>query len=161
MTISAWRIIKSKHAGDAFSGEGARRYGGRWNHKGTPIIYAASSVPLGILEMLVNLQDESLLPSYVVFKIEFEQNIVEALEVSDLPSDWRSSPAPVEVKNIGDVWFKELRSVVLAVPSAVTPNEPNYLFNPTHPDFGSVITSGPYPHDVDTRLLGLAKANEE
>lgn len=111
--------------------------------------------------MLVNLQDESLLLSYVVFKIEFEQNIVEALEVSDLPSDWRSSPAPVKVKNVGDVWFKELRSVVLAVPSAVTPKEINYLFNPIHPDFGSVITSGPYPLDVDPRLLGISKANEE
>ncbi|MCI0493899.1 RES family NAD+ phosphorylase, partial [candidate division KSB1 bacterium] len=36
------------------TGTGARQYGGRWNHKGTGIIYTSESRSLAILEYLVH-----------------------------------------------------------------------------------------------------------
>ena len=55
MTVVAWRIFKPKHEATAFTGEGARLYGGRWNSKGTSMVYAASSQSLAALELLVHL----------------------------------------------------------------------------------------------------------
>jgi RES domain-containing protein len=63
LTITAWRIYKPKHRASAFTGEGARRFGGRWNSKGVPLIYTSSSISLASLEMLVHLQAAEILKS--------------------------------------------------------------------------------------------------
>ena len=51
----AWRIVQAHVADRAFTGEGARRYGGRWNSKGFAVIYTSSSISLAILEVLVHI----------------------------------------------------------------------------------------------------------
>ena len=53
--LKAVRLVSPQYVDNAFDGEGARRYGGRWNSKGTSIVYAASSLALAALEMLVHL----------------------------------------------------------------------------------------------------------
>ena len=50
MMLTAWRIVQAHRITSAFTGEGARRYGGRWNHKGVPIVYAAGSLSLAAIE---------------------------------------------------------------------------------------------------------------
>lgn len=60
---NVWRIVTARFAEEAFSGEGARRYGGRWNRKGIPMVYTAGSQSLALLEMLV--QDQPLRANYV------------------------------------------------------------------------------------------------
>ncbi|MBC8006624.1 MAG: RES domain-containing protein, partial [Prolixibacteraceae bacterium] len=42
----------ARYAGTAFSGEGARLYGGRWNRKGVPMVYTAGSQSLAMLKCL-------------------------------------------------------------------------------------------------------------
>ena len=61
--ITVWRLVTARFAATAFSGEGARLYGGRWNRKGAPMIYTAASQSLAMLEILV--QDEPLCARYV------------------------------------------------------------------------------------------------
>ncbi len=60
MKITAWRIFKKKHRASAFAGEGARRFGGRWNSKGVAIIYTSGTVSLAVLEILVHLETPRL-----------------------------------------------------------------------------------------------------
>lgn len=55
MKRRAWRIVKEKHAATAFSGEGARLYGGRWNSVGTSLVYTSGTKALAALESLVHL----------------------------------------------------------------------------------------------------------
>ena len=57
--VRVWRLCKSKHA--AFDGEGARLAGGRWNRRGTAVVYASESLSLAALELLVHV-DAALLP---------------------------------------------------------------------------------------------------
>ena len=56
-----YRLIKSEFAHDAWSGQGAHLYGGRWNHKGTPAVYASTQISLAALEILVHINQEQLL----------------------------------------------------------------------------------------------------
>ena len=60
--VSCWRIVSVRHArapSEAFSGRGAELFGGRWNAKGTAMVYASESIALAALETLVH-YDESL-----------------------------------------------------------------------------------------------------
>lgn len=161
MIISAWRFTKSKHAHAAFSGEGSRQNGGRWNNKGIPLVYASSHVSLAVLELLVNIEDTSILTAYVLFGFELDEDIVEVFDDSKLPHSWRASPPPSAVRKIGDTWYQESHSVALSVPSAVIPSERNYLLNPSHPDFSKSVlrTTEPMTYDFDPRLVELSRSS--
>jgi len=151
---TGWRLVKSKHAAQAFDGEGARLYGGRWNAPGTRMVYAAETAALAVLEMLVHLQKSSLLSSYVLFALHFEEASVVRLDRSRLPADWRAFPAPPELQRIGDAWARDRSSAVLAVPSAILPKESLYLLNPEHPGFDAIVIDPAEPFQLDRRLLG-------
>ncbi|MGH2620305.1 MAG: RES family NAD+ phosphorylase [Anaerolineales bacterium] len=153
MTLRAWRIVKRKHSRDAFNGEGARRFGGRWNSPGAPVVYTAEHVSLAVLEILVHLQFGSLLQEYVLFRVDFEQTFVEILEVSALPKNWRTYPAPLSLRALGDQWIADSRSAVLSVPSAIVPIERHFLLNPQHADFTRIKVGQSQPFSFDARLL--------
>jgi RES domain-containing protein len=150
---TGWRIDKSRHASTAFNGEGARLYGGRWNSPGTRMVYTSGSVSLAVLEVLVHVQEARLISSYSLIAARFDDALIERLDHSRLPDGWRSYPAPPELQHTGDEWVKSQRSAVLEVPSAVVERESNYLLNPAHPDFSSVIIGEPEPFTFDERLL--------
>ena len=151
MTLRAWRIVKRKHQGDAFSGEGARLYGGRWNSPGTPLVYMAESQSLAALEMLVHLESQELLFSYVAFEVNFDSTLVTDLE-SSLPKGWDEEPVPRKIRLMGDKWIKEKSSPILRVPSAIVTSERNYLLNPAHQLFEKVQIGQAAPFRVHHRL---------
>ena len=153
--VTAWRIVKARHATNAFDGEGARLEGGRWNSPGSPMVYTAGSAALAALEMLVHVGRGATLPAYVLIACSFEETLVSRLDRSRLPAHWRSYPAPPGLQLLGDEWLKSNTSPVLEVPSAIIPTEPNYLLNPRHRHFASVALSPPEPFDLDLRLLKL------
>lgn len=153
MTIHAWRIVKARLAADAFSGDGARVYGGRWNSPGIRVVYTAGSTSLAILGMLVHLQAQDLLQRYVVFEVAFTKSLIRTVGLDELPKAWRRSPPPEIVQRVGDVWIGMGDTAVLQLPSAIVPGEWNYLLNPAHPEF-SKITIGPKQRiKFDPRLL--------
>jgi RES domain-containing protein len=90
---------------------------------------------------------------YVVFACSFDDSLVEKVQTPDLSSDWRSHPGPTALRLIGDQWFKESRSAVLQVPSAVIDSESNYLLNPEHRNFRRNTISEPQRFALDLRLL--------
>ena len=136
----------------AFSGEGARLYGGRWNSRGVPVAYAAGSRSLALLEVLVHLGVPRLLRQYLLIPVTFARDDVETL--GDLPEDWRAHPAPRSTQQAGDAWARNAISPLLQVPSVILPTEPNYLVNPHHPDFSALEIGVPEVLDVDERLTG-------
>lgn len=151
--VSAWRITKRKHARSAFTGEGARLYGGRWNSPGTAIVYTAESRSLAVLEILVHLDSPELLKKYVLFQVEIDESYIGDIDRWALPRNWRTEPAPSKVQNIGDEWSTNGTSAVLRVPSSLVPGESNFLLNPRHPDFPKLKFSEPIPFQFDGRLI--------
>jgi RES domain-containing protein len=152
LTLSAWRITKQKHAKSAFSGEGARIYGGRWNSPGTAMIYTAQSQALAVLEMLIHLDSPELLKRYSLFEVEMDLLYVAELDLSNLPRNWRANPTPAGVRALGDDWVASRRSVALRVPSALVPAESTFLLNPQHPDFSKLCIGKAVPFQFDPRL---------
>ncbi len=152
--ITAFRICKTKNVAAALDGEGAWRYGGRWNSRGTRVIYLAGSLALAALEMLVHLQDEKLLAEYSYLDAQFDSKLI--MTVSDfrpLPKDWHLSPAPLSIQQWGDAWAATESSAVLQVPTSIIPLENNYLLNPHHPDFKKIAFGKPRKFVFDGRLL--------
>jgi RES domain-containing protein len=153
VSVSAWRIVKRKLAREAFSGEGARLYGGRWNSPGVSVVYTAQSQSLAVLELLVHLETSDLLYEYVVIEARFDTSLITRISKSDLPKDWRSSPPPPSARAIGDAWIAEEPSPVLELPSAIIPAERIFLLNPQHSAFPQIEIGEPTPFEFDLRLI--------
>lgn len=152
--ITVYRITKFRHLATALSGEGSRIAGGRWNSPGLRLIYAAGSVSLATLEIMVHLEDYALmLNAYAILPVSFPAKLVEKLKPHRLPPGWDSPTAGAASQSVGDVWAREGRSAVLAVPSVVIPRETNYLINPAHADFSEVKAGEPVGLKVDPRLI--------
>jgi RES domain-containing protein len=151
--ITAWRIVGVNHKDKAYSGEGARIYGGRWNSKGVAVIYTAGSLALASLEMIVNLPAPKLLQKYVRIPARINPDLVLDLPEEVLPGDWNSRPIAPSTRVIGDQWIKEQHSAILKVPSIVVPEEYNYLLNPAHPDFVNIRIGKPVAYYFDPRLV--------
>ncbi|WP_235516609.1 RES family NAD+ phosphorylase [Caballeronia cordobensis] len=158
MTLMAWRVVTERCADSAFSGEGARLYGGRWNPKGVALVYTAQTQSLALLEMLV--QDSPLRARYVMIPGRIPETLIERVDPSNLPPDWRELSARTELQQIGAMWVKTRTSAVLAVPSAIVPAETNYLLNPSHPDFAQIAIGARDEWETDPRLLRRAARND-
>jgi len=153
VSVVAWRIVKSRFAKQAFSGEGARRFGGRWNSPGHAIVYTAESQALAALEILVHVDSENLLRKYVATPVTIEEDLISSLDLAKLPRNWKAFPAPRATRMLGDHWALSRESAVLRVPSVVIPDENNYLLNPLHEDFKKLIIGAPKLFRYDWRLM--------
>lgn len=151
--IEAWRIATKAARGTAFSGDGARRNAGRWNSLGIPVVYTASHRSLAMLEILVHLRGKGPLPAYITFPIGFDESLVEHVGLATLAAGWDAEPASASSQAVGDNWAREARSAVLAVPSAVVPEEINYLLNPNHAQFSTIAIGDPSLCRFDPRLI--------
>ncbi len=152
--LNAWRLVTPKHGDqrDAFSGEGARLFGGRWNSPGTPMVYSSASLSLAALETLVHADRRRFERDYVTFKLHLPEELVLELRESDLPEDWRARAVSEGARRIGDAWAEARASVALSVPSVIVPNERNYLLNPLHPRFSELVIDPAEAFRLDARL---------
>lgn len=142
-------LTRSKPA-QAFSGEGGLHYAGRWNSRGTRVVYTSSSVALACLETLVHLQMLAKSEERWLFTIDVPDRYIE--ELRQRPSDWDAEPATAASKAVGDRWRTSTRSVALLVPSVVVPVEYNALVNPRHPHFQLDWVKKPARFRYDPRL---------
>jgi RES domain-containing protein len=150
---SAWRIVVQSEASTAFSGEGARRYGGRWNSQNVRVIYNSEHQSTAALEVFVHNKPFNPNEKYKAFRLEWPDSFTERFPAEKLPANWRVFPPPVEIKEIGDRWVQERRSAVLALPSVISPADTNFLLNPEHRDFKRIRIAPPIDFEFDSRLL--------
>ena len=150
--VLAWRLCASYRKPWAFSGEGAARRGGRWNHPGVRIVYCAESRSLAALEVLVNVDDAGRLGAieWICIPAVIPETLIE--KPGRFPPSWRQFPHSVETREFGTQWAHEKRTAALRVPSVVVGGEFNYLLNPLHPAFAQVKIGRPEPFTFDPRL---------
>ena len=148
-----FRIAKTVYIRD-LSGAGPRRYGGRWNHKGTAVLYAAETRSLATLEYLVHvpLSYEPLDLSVATLVVPDGVSVRE-LGLSELPADWNRFPVPSRLADLGSEWVLGNESLLLRVPSAVVDDEFNVVINPGHPEMAEVTVEDVTTYAFDERLL--------
>lgn len=151
--MRVWRIIPKLHLSRAFDGEGARRFGGRWNRLGTRVVYTSATLSLAALEFFVNLDRDTEPDQLVALSADIPDDVhIDYMKMSSLPKNWRSYPVPEAVQDLGTAWVASGSTAVLAVPSAVIPDERNYLLNPAHPDFQRFHLNKPEAFHFDPRM---------
>jgi RES domain-containing protein len=147
--MEVYRITLSKWA-DKLVGSG---YPARWNSKGKFMVYAASSRALATLENLVHRSGEGLNKNFKVIIINIPKELkVKSIRQSTLDSNWTRFNRVSETRLIGDQWLEDNSSAVMKVPSAIIPDESNYLLNPAHPDFQKISIVKREPFVFDSRL---------
>ncbi len=108
---------------------------------------------MAALERFVDTDPDLEPTDLVAIEIRFRPAIrTESVAISDLPSNWREYPAPIELMSAGERWLRDGRTVALAVPSAVVPRERNVIINPAHRDFDTLRVAQPEPFSFDSRL---------
>jgi RES domain-containing protein len=133
-------------------GEGARRYGGRWNSAGRRLLYASSHLSLAALEALAHFDADEMPEDLHAFAIE----IPDALATEQVPPDVLPVGWPRQefaTRGFGDEWLTAARTPVLVVPSAIVPEETNVLVNPAHPATHGVVVVARRRFVYDPRLL--------
>ena len=144
-----YRVGRTKYAND-LTGEGARLNGGRWNHRLTPCLYTSESRSLAVLEYTVNVNIDDIPRALSMTMLEVPRKSVLTLTEADLPGNWRASPAPASTKDFGTRLLNAAAYAVIKIPSAVIPDEFNYLLNPLHRDSNSfsIIDIADFVYDV-------------
>jgi len=146
-----YRAVKAKRAND-LSGYGASLAGGRWNHKGTSVIYTSGTPELALLELTVHLDAIKIPKSIVITEIEIDSRSFIQMDPSTLKSNWPANPYPNALPDFGTQWVDSQRSLVLKVPSAIMPLSFNYIINPRHVDITKVKVTAQHPVNYDPRL---------
>ena len=157
MNITAWRITRQTYIDEAFSGAGAKLFGGRWNPVGYAAVYTAENLSLAILELLVHLEDSSDINSFVAIPVTFGQSMVYAISADRLPASWQNLPVSSASQELGKRWLEEGRTPVLQVPSAIVPSESNFVINPRHTKFPKLAIGPAQPLQIDQRIVGLSQ----
>jgi len=128
--MRVWRICKAQHAG--LDGEGARLYGGRWNPRGHAMVYTSCHASLAALELLVQVRWNQIGQDFMLLGLDVPDGYWRDLDRGQWPDDWRSSPAPPPLAQLGLAWLQRGDTLALRVPAAVMPHEFNLLLNPKH-----------------------------
>ncbi len=148
-----YRIGRTKYAND-LTGEGARLNGGRWNHKLTPCVYTSESRALAILEYTVNVNVDDIPRALSISTINIpEINILE-ITIAELPGNWGAAPAPSSTKDFGTQLLKKAEFAIIKIPSAVLPDEYNFLLNPLPKGSSefSIVDVQDFVYDVRIKL---------
>lgn len=152
--MRVWRLTRRPYV--ALDGEGARRYGGRWNSPGIPVVYASATLSLALLEYLARTESDLLPDDLVQLEVDVPDELPrQTVELSALPRNWKADPTVTRA--YGDAWAAALEVPLLVVPSVVVPREQNVLINPRHGASASVRPVNVVPFALDERLLGRTR----
>lgn len=148
-----FRLSKARYSHD-LSGKGAEKAGGRWNSKGTAILYTSESRALCTTEVAVHLPLGIVPTDYELVTLEIPDTAgIQVLTEDALPDDWDAFPPIPSTQTVGDQFVEEVKHMVLKVPSAVIQDDFNYLLNPLHPNFSQVKCLSTETFRFDGRLF--------
>ncbi|CAB3801178.1 RES family NAD+ phosphorylase [Pararobbsia alpina] len=155
--MRVYRIAKEKpvrYRADDLSGNGAALSSGRWNARGTPVLYTSANASTAVLETRVHAT--GILPRMNLFlvAIDVPDSLIGAAYEPVLPPDWnRPGIIPQTTIEIGQAWITQANALAMKVPSVVCPADFNYILNPRHPDMRDVAAVAAEAFELDPRLF--------
>lgn len=157
MTVFLWRIASDAPEWEAhdLSGKGAEVTGGRWNRKGKPVVYCATTISLAVLETAAHIEADDLPMNRFVVCVEVPDGAWAARVVrsaASLPVGWTARPEGRVSLDVGDTWLASGASALMEVPSVVVHEESNVLINPRNSDAAKLKSWKLRPWFFDERL---------
>src|SRR2546421_9050542 len=87
--MKLYRIVQSKTRTTDLSGTGAFRVGGRWNSKGTYMLYTSENSSLAYLETLVHFDKLLTPPNLYIIELEVQdQSSIYSFPDTEYPVNW-------------------------------------------------------------------------
>jgi RES domain-containing protein len=131
--MEVFRISKEEFSKTLTSSGSANR----WNLRGQLVIYTGCSRSLSSLELVVH--KGAVKPGFVykvmVISVADDDYLTRQIKINELPANWRSIAAYSELQKMGSDWYTKSDSLLLKIPSAIIPQEFNYIINTEHPEF--------------------------
>ncbi|MCT4639811.1 MAG: RES family NAD+ phosphorylase [Bacteroidales bacterium] len=146
-----YRIAGKKHSDD-LSGTGAAMYGGRWNKKGTPVLYTGESKEIALLETIVH-TPPMIVPKLDIITLEIPNESITSITIDMLPQNWKVYPAPTILSEIGEEWVNRSKTIALKVPSCIIHSAHNIILNCRHSDFNKIKILDKRNFKFDSRLV--------
>lgn len=148
-----YRLCRKAYAND-LSGRGAELNGGRWNGKGTAMIYTSASRALCMVEIMVHMPAGIIPKDFYLASILIPDTApIITIAPKELPENWNRNPVSASTQKIGSAFIAGHEALILKVPSAIVKDEWNYLINPLHKDFKKVKITSTEPFSFDGRLF--------
>jgi RES domain-containing protein len=149
-----YRILRKPYAKRPLDEEGAYRFGGRWSSVGTRLAYTAEHLSLAMIEYFIHIEPDDPPKDLVAVTAEVPDSVSRiSISPKQLPANWRQSPLPSELAEIGDRFVRDCRAATLIVPSALAPSESNWLINPQHPEFATTRLHSAEAFEYDSRFF--------
>ena len=146
-----YRIASKKHSDD-LTGAGAAMYGGRWNKKGTPVLYTGESKEIALLETIAH-TPPMFVPKLDIITLEIPDDSIKVIEHEELPPNWRIYPAPAILSEIGERWVNSAETIALKVPSCIIHSAKNVILNCRHIEYKKVKIIDKRNFKFDSRLV--------
>ena len=153
--MRVFRIANKKYI-RTLSGRGAELVGGRWNHKGVPVVYTAASRALAMAETAVQPNFDILPDNYHIAEIDVPDDIpVYNIDLNSIfkEGEWITQDALPLTRSWGSHLISRKKYPVIRAPSVVVKGDFNYLLNPRHPDFDRIKIVHVEPFVFDERLF--------
>lgn len=156
MSVILWRIgvDTPDYTAEDTAGKGAEITGGRWNRKGSPVVYTSQSIALACLETVVHLGSNGLPLNRYLVEITVPQAAWDARIDLDPAAHvgWDAIPEGKVSLDAGEAWLTTRSALLFTVPSVVVPEERNVLINPRHPESALVVARKIRRWTYDPRL---------
>lgn len=137
--MNVYRIVQNKERTTDLSGIGAFIAGGRWNSKGTYMLYTSENSSLAYLESLVHFDRSRMPPRLFIMMLELDSAAkIYSLPDAEYDPNWQN-PGLIANQKLGDQWMKSMLYLAIKVRSAINSSEFNYLLNPLFPRFHDLV----------------------
>ena len=150
--VRGWRLSKARYAGD-LTGQGAARYGQRWNQAGQRAVYLGMTPEITVLEVLVHLNGVLSAPLVLCgYDVSDTPGLIAEADLKALPEGWNAIPHGQASATFGGDWLRAGEQLGLLLPSVVVPQARNLMLNPLHPAMAQVVLVHQEPFQLDQRL---------
>lgn len=147
-----YRLQKIKYNHSILSGEGSKKFSGRWNCKDVPLIYCSESTSLAILEMRAHTIIAPPDYSLNIGCIEVPDECIHKFVCNVLPVGWDEDSNWQISQQFINPWLEEKCSLAFSVPSVINRLESNILINPLHPEIKRIKVLRFEPFNFNQRL---------
>ena len=132
---------------------------GRWSSNGRKVIYTSSSVALACLENVVRRSGSGFSSDFQTIFYEIPGNIqIEEVSIKKLDEKWRLRSRYSYCQATGNIWYDKKDSLILKVPSAIIPDEFNFVIKTTSSEIGQIKIKDIKPFIPDERLENILRS---